>query len=411
MGSTPTCWGLWIIGPQVLATVRAVRTPDCAANRRYTGGPVNVATLIECLDRLAPVEFAAEWDNVGLLAGSSRWPLTSVLLTNDLTQDVVDEAIESGANAIIAYHPPIFEPLKAVTDGDEKSRLILESIRAGIALYSPHTALDAAPGGVNDWLVGAFGDGDVAALEHHEHLPATEANKVVTMCPAHAVSAVHQAMSAAGAGIIGDYAQCSFRLKGEGTFFGGEAASPAVGVKGRVEHVEETRLEMVCGDAALANVLEALRRAHPYEEPPIEVYPLRARPRTRIGQGRMVRLREALALDAIIDRLKVHLGVAHLNVGLGRGAPDRYSAAAVCAGAGGSLLDAALDAGAELFLTGEMRHHDVLDAIVRGCTIIVAGHTETERGYLPVLAGRLRTLLPDVRFEVSQRDAPPLTMR
>jgi dinuclear metal center YbgI/SA1388 family protein len=369
---------------------------------------MNVRDVVRALEAIAPLAHAEAWDNVGLLVGAREWPAERVLLTIDLTESVLEEAVARGAQMVVAYHPPIFEPLKRLTDDRPRERLLLEAAQAGLAIHSPHTALDAAPGGVNDWLAESVGAGDVAPIAPAESRPASEAFKLVTFCPESAAGAIRAAMSAAGAGRIGDYEQCSFETRGTGTFLGGAATRPAVGAKGRLERVEEARLEMVCAAGALGAAIAALRRAHPYEEPPIEVHALAARPHLDRGAGRIVALRDAAPLGAIAGRVKAHLGAERLLVATAEGGPEAHRTIGVCAGAGGSLLAPAVGRGATVFLTGEMRHHDVLAATASGCSVILAGHTTTERGYLPRLAERLGEALPDLEIMISKRDRDPL---
>jgi len=369
---------------------------------------MNVGDVVDAIEAIAPPACAEPWDKVGLAIGSRTWPARRVLLTIDLTEPVLDEAIDARAQMILAYHPPIFEPLASLTDAAEKPRIALRAARAGISVYSPHTALDAASGGVNDWLAGGLGAGATRALSPWSSLPADEARKIVTFCPVDAVDAVREAMAAAGAGRIDDYEQCSFEIRGTGTFHGGAGTTPAVGKRGQLERVEETRLEMVCSDAALSAALAALRSTHPYETPPIEVHPLEARPDAHVGPGRHVTLDRAVSLDEIAERIKKRLGVNQLHVAVARPAPRSYTTVGLCAGAGGSLLDAAIRSGCRMFLTGEMRHHDVLAAQARGCTVVLAGHTNTERGYLKPLRRRLAAAAPKATFTVSKRDRDPL---
>jgi hypothetical protein len=222
-------------------------------------------------------------------------------------------------------------------------------------------------------------------------------------------------MAAAGAGVIGHYELCSFGVEGRGTFRGDAASNPAVGERGRLESVEEVRLEMVCGAGVLAAVVEALRGGHPYEEPAFDVYALVPKPRRGSGSGRIVTLSDPTTIEAIAGRLKARLGVAGVCVAtpsaplLARGACLVTRVAAV-PGSGAGLLDAAIDAGAECFVTGEMKHHEVLGALDRRCAVILAGHTETERGFLPVLATRLNGINKEFDARVSRADAPPLKM-
>jgi dinuclear metal center YbgI/SA1388 family protein len=370
-----------------------------------------ISDLILALEQIAPPSFAAEWDNVGLLAGSRSWSADKALLAIDLTEAVLQEAIEARAKLIVAYHPPIFQPIKSITDATAQGRLVLEALRAGIAIYSPHSALDACEGGINDWLAEGLGAGDVRALEPFADLPETEQSKIITYCPAEAVDAIRNGLAAVGAGRIGAYQLCSFEIPGTGTFLGGEDTSPVVGRRHELNRVNEIRLEMVCPAAALALAMTALRQFHPYEEPPIEIIRFEKRPQRGVGQGRRLVLDQPISFRTLIERIKSRLSVRHVQVAAAAGrkdGPARFTHVGICAGAGGSLLDAAIASDCRVFITGEMRHHDVLAAQARGCAVVLAGHTNTERPYLKVLAKRLRETASGVEVMVSKRDADPL---
>ena len=369
---------------------------------------MNVSDVTEVLEAIAPLEYAADWDNVGLLVGSTSWNAESILLTIDLTQAVLREAIHAQAQMIVSYHPPIFDALQRVTDAEPKQRIVLEAARAGIAIYSPHTALDAAPGGVNDWLAAGLGSGDVRALEAHAAQPESEQCKIVTFCPAEAVERLRNTLAASGAGRIGKYQLCSFEISGTGTFLAGKDTTPAVGRRGAIQHVDEVRLEMVCPRDSRALAVTTIKQFHPYEEPPIEIYELQPRPQREIGQGRRVVLDQKLSLRSLVELIKKRLGVHQLRVAAADHPPRRYRTIGLCAGAGGSLRAEATAQGCQAFITGEMRHHDVLAAQALGCTIILAGHTNTERGYLRVLRKRLRAALPGVTTTISKKDGDPL---
>lgn len=370
---------------------------------------MNVGRVTRILEQLAPPEFAESWDNVGLLIGASDWPAERVLLTIDLTEEVLDEAIADGAQMIVAYHPPIFEPLRSVNDQSAQSRIVLNAARNNIAVYSPHTALDAAPGGVNDWLASGLGAGDVRALQNYADLPQSQQLKLVTFCPATAVDAIRNALVSVGAGHIGAYTHCSFEITGTGTFFGREGATPTIGKAEQLERVDEVRLEMVCPTRSLPLAMTMLRQAHPYEEPLIEIYQLQSRPLRDTGPGRRVVLDQVVTIGDLAERLKKHLGVDHVAVAV-PAERDTFHTIGLCAGAGASLLESAVAQGCHVFITGEMRHHSVLDAVARDCAVILAGHTNTERGYLPILMKRLEKQLKGVRITVSSCDRDPLTM-
>ncbi len=369
---------------------------------------MNVSEVIDVLETLAPLAYAADWDNVGLLVGSTSWKADSILLTIDLTDAVLREAIRTQAQMIVSYHPPIFDALERVTDVEPKQRIVLEAVRAGIAIYSPHTALDAAPGGVNDWMAAGLGSGDVRALEAHAAQPESEQCKIVTFCPAESVERLRNTLAAAGAGRIGKYELCSFEITGMGTFLGGKETTPSVGRRGEIQRVGEVRLEMVCPRASQALAVTTIKQFNPYEEPPIEIYELQPRPQRDIGQGRRVVLDQKLSLRVRVERLKRRLGMSQLRVAVGSRAPRRYRTIGLCAGAGGALRTEATAQGCQAFITGERRHHDVLAAQAEGCTIILAGHTNTERGYLRVLRKRLRSALPAAQVVISKKDCDPL---
>ncbi len=355
------------------------------------------------MDSIAPRHFAADWDNTGLLLGCNAAPVSRVLVCIDLSSDVVGEAIAAGVDAIVAYHPVIFEPVQRLTTCDPQGRVVLAAAQAGLAVYCPHSALDAVPGGMGDWLASTMGQGRPLPLVPAVDPRPSEACKVVTYLPESAVQAVRSAMANAGAGRIGGYEHCSTAIKSVGTFRGGAGSSPAVGSPGALETVDEYRLMMVCGEEDLAGVTAALRAAHPYEEPPVHMVPLRSAPSNHAGIGRVLRLESPRPVAAIIESVKAHLGVPSLRLA---GPEGDVSVAACCPGAGGELLAAAEHAGATLYLTGEMRHHDVLAAAARGTTILLAGHTNTERGYLPTLRDRLAAEM-GVEVVVSTRDTCP----
>lgn len=376
---------------------------------------MNVSHLARAMQTIAPLELAASWDNVGLLLGSSEHPLRGpVLLAIDLTERVLAEAISLKASAVISYHPPIWEPLKRITGETPRGRILLGAVAAGIAVYSPHSALDAAPGGMTDWLSeglsgGADGTvaGDSRAIEPHIAREPTQQVKIVTFVPERSVDAVRSALATAGAGIIGEYQVCSFSTLGTGTFFGSDKATPAVGQAGRLEQTPELRLEMVCSKAALALALETLSRFHPYEEPAVDVYELLGRPQRHHGPGRRLVLDQPATVAQLAERLKKHLNIQVVNVALAGDHDRPLTHIGVCPGSGASLAAAARADGCDIYITGEMQHHDVIAALHNGLSLILAGHTNTERGYLPRLARRLSTMLAGVEFKVSSVDKSP----
>jgi dinuclear metal center YbgI/SA1388 family protein len=372
-----------------------------------------VGDVAAALEAIAPQRLAESWDNVGLLLGDRTAPCQRVLLTIDFTADVLQEALDLRVDAVVAYHPPIFEAMKRWTADDSRQRVLLEAAQAGLALVSPHTALDACRGGVNDWLAegvaGSWREVERARgyepLRMANELPGGEAFKIVVFVPHESAERVRDAMADAGAGVIGRYDRCSTMVPVQGSFRGLAGSNPAVGKSGRVETVAEIRLEMVVPHARVAWALAAMRAVHPYETPAFEVHGLAARPSLDEGQGRLIALRVPATAAQVSARLQKHLGVKRVEVCARSGAAaagQKHERIGVCAGAGFSLAADAFARGATMFVTGEARHHDRLAVIARGCTMLLPGHTETERGYLPRLARTLAQSLPGLSLTCSK---------
>jgi dinuclear metal center YbgI/SA1388 family protein len=350
--------------------------------------------LLVRLDSIAPLVAAAEWDNVGLLAGDPSADVARALVTIDLTREVLAEAIAQRCSLVVAYHPPLFRPVTRLAAG----HVVFDAIREGIAIYSPHTALDAAPGGTNDVLADAIGMTDRAPLDPFE--PKDGAFKLVVFVPTANVDSVSRAMFEAGAGRIGAYSACSFRSAGTGTFFGEAGASPAVGVAGKLEMVEELRVETIVSKRRAEAVVHAMRAVHPYEEPAFDLVRVSPHP-SRIGMGRVGTIERAPRRD-IVEMVKRALRADHVLVA---GPLDgETTRVAVLAGSGGGHAKRARAAGADVYVTGEMRHHDALAAAASGMTVVCALHSVSERVALAPFAERLRTDGLEVVLSTSDRD-------
>ncbi len=361
---------------------------------------------IAVLESLAPLRFAESWDKVGVQIEGRKRRIRQAYLTIDLTRAVADEVVEAGAEAVVSYHPFIFEPLAALRRDVPKEGVALTLVEKGISVYSPHTALDAAPGGINDWLVEAFPKAKSEPLIPLSEHPQGQEMKLVVFTPRRVVPALREALGDVGLGRIGLYDLCSFGVEGTGSFRGAPECRPAVGQPERLEEVDEVRLEMVMPRRAVNEAVRVIRRVHPYEEPAFDIYELSARPREDVGAGRLVRLARPVTLSTVVRRVKEHLGLSHLRVAESPLGARKISTVALCAGAGGSMLTGV---SADLWLTGEMRHHDVLAATERGIHVVLSEHTHTERGYLRHFRSRLEEACERrVRWVVSRRDESPL---
>jgi len=374
-----------------------------AEKRRLT-----VGQFCEVMEGIvAPTWAAAEWDNVGLLVGGRAWPATRAMLAIDLTSAVLAEAKRGTCDLIVAYHPPVFRPVNRMTvDPQRQEGIAAEALASGIAVYSPHTALDAAPGGTNETLAEMSGLEDVMPF-----VPAGRGEKqckLVVFVPETHLDGVAEAVFAAGGGRIGDYEKCSYRLRGEGTFFGTEATAPRVGQKGRLETVAEVRLEVVVPQRRVMDVARAIRRSHPYEEPAFDVYPVEDVPDGRTGQGRIGRFRRAVTLQSLARSLKKKLRAEQVAM-VGK-AGQTLRRGFVCVGAAGSLPFETAEGPCgpgDVVITGEIRHHDALRFERAGAAAIALGHWTSERPALGPLSRTLRRLLPRLDVVISRSDREP----
>lgn len=340
--------------------------------------------IAAALEKLAPCELAECWDNVGLLVGSMGQKVDKVLLTIDVTADVIAEAAGKRAGLIISHHPFPFQAMKNVRTDTAAGALLTQLLMKQISVYAAHTNLDASDGGVNDALAEVLNLHDVSQLQPRS-LPLV---KIVTYVPASHLEAVWQAMTAAGAGHIGNYSECSFRVTGTGTFLPGDGARPFVGEPYRVAKVEEVRLETVAPASLSKGIVQSLLDAHPYEEVAYDLYPLQNEWPTA-GMGRIGNLLLPLTLSEFAAQVKTLLCVPGIRF---IGKPEtQVHRVAVCGGAGMSAAGAARRAGAQVLVTGDIRYHDAQDAVSDGLCLIDAGHFGTE---FPIL-DRLQRYLRD----------------
>lgn len=323
-----------------------------------------------------------EKDNAGLQCGDPLAPVHRILLALDATPRLVQEAIRRRADLLITHHPLLFRPVQKIDLQTDKGRIIRELLAHRIALVAAHTNLDFTEGGTSHALASLLGIQHVEFLHSMENLQ----KKIIVYVPASHADAVAEAMAGAGAGVIGDYEHCSFRVEGTGTFKGGHRSTPAIGRRGVFERVPETRIEMVAPSWRVTEILGAIRAVHPYEEPALDVIPTDI-PERRAGMGVIGSLARPIAFPKFVRRVKraLHVPLVRCSGGSGRS----VSRIAVCGGAGADLLDAAVAGGAEVFVTADVRYHSFHDAGDR-ILLLDAGHYETEFPVIPVVAERLQ---------------------
>ncbi|GIV58344.1 MAG: Nif3-like dinuclear metal center hexameric protein [Rhodothermaceae bacterium] len=362
--------------------------------------------IAAALEAWAPPGSAQSYDNVGLQVGDPDRPVERALVALDMTPAVLEEARSAGAQAIITHHPLLFRPLRRLTPEDFVAALALRLAEAGVALYSIHTNLDAAPGGVSFALAERLGLTDVRFL-----VPAEETlYKLVTFVPRTHLDAVRTALAEAGAGRIGDYEACAFTTPGTGYFRPGPGANPFLGqAGGPLEAAEEMRLEVEVARWDLDRVVRAMKAAHPYEEVAYDVYPV-LQPATQTGLGAVGRLPEPEPLEAFLTRVAERLQAGSLRYA---GDPTaRIATVAVCGGSGSDFTRQALRAGADAYVTADVTYHrffEVLDTEGRPrMALIDAGHYETEALTEDLLRQWLAERFPSVTWQRTRTRTSPV---
>lgn len=331
---------------------------------------MRVRDLLDVIDGLAPFQLAQPWDNVGLQVGSRDAQVASVLVTLELTAAALDEAAAAGADVVLVHHPPLFKPVSVLTDDTLVGGLLLRAARERRTVIACHTNLDAARGGLADILAGIVGLQGTASFEP---VP-VEWLKLVGFVPADELEQVAAAVFAAGAGVIGRYEHCSFRVHGTGSFKPLEGARPKVGEIGTDTVTGEVRFEAVLPRARRREVLDAFVAAHSYEEPAYDVYPLENEVGS-VGIGRVGDLRTGQPLSELAAAVAHHLHVPHLRF---TGSPgQRVSRAAVVPGSGAVAIDS-VTGRADVLLTGDVKYHDADRALRLGLPIIDLPHEVAE---------------------------------
>jgi dinuclear metal center YbgI/SA1388 family protein len=350
-----------------------------------------VNDVIRAMDVVAPPWMAVAGDPIGLHAGHPDMPVRKVLTALDATLDVVREAKRRRAQMIVAHHPRFYKGLKHLEEASPLGRLAAEIARARIAVFSAHTNLDIAPGGVNDALADLAGLADRQPITRDIEDPLL---KLAVFVPEKRQDKVRAAVCGAGAGWIGAYDNCSFRVRGTGTFRGAKGTNPFLGKPGRLEEADEWRLETILPASLRAAVEAALRKAHPYEEPAYEFYPLRDA--IRHGCGRVGRLKRPVTLRALAARMK---RACRSRGTLILGNPGRRLRRLAVWSGGGCPAEAVIRSGAEAVVLGEISLHDAEFLVQEGVGCVALGHAPCEAVILPRLAARLRRLLPGVAVE------------
>ena len=327
--------------------------------------------IVKVFEQFAPFTLQEDYDNSGIQFGEPEAEVSKGLICIDITEEVLNEAIEKKCDLIISHHPLIFRGIKKLTGYHYTERVLIQAIKNNICMVSVHTNLDGVSEGVNLKLSSKLGLKDTGILMSKKGV----LKKLVTFCPGDHAEKVRSAIFNAGAGHIGEYDCCSYNLEGTGSFRAGENTDPFVGEKGQIHYEPEVRIETVLPAWLEKPVINSLINAHPYEEVAYDIYPLDNN-YTKAGAGMIGNLDEPMAEIDFLKHIKDLLGVPcirHSNF-MNR----KIKKVAVCGGSGSFLRDSAMSAGADAFVTADIKYHDFFD-VHKKMLMIDAGHYETEQ--------------------------------
>jgi dinuclear metal center YbgI/SA1388 family protein len=361
---------------------------------------MNIGKIIVALEQFAPPQLQESYDNSRLITGNKNWECSGALLTLDATEAVIEEAIQSNCNLVIAHHPIVFSGLKSIAGKNYIERTLIKAIKNDIAIYACHTNLDNVALGVNRKIADKIGLKNLQILAPKRNLIC----KLYTYVPLKEVEAVKNALFEAGAGEIGNYSECSFSVSGVGTFKGNEISNPSIGNKGERHHEAEVKLEVIFPNYLQTKVVEALKVAHPYEEVAYEVIQTENL-HQEIGAGMVGMLEKPMASMDFLKHLKRTMKTDCV----------RYTAlvhaqiekVAICGGAGSFLLEQAKQSGAQIFITGDYKYHQFFDA---ENDIIIAdiGHYESEQFTPELIYDILSQKFGNFALRLSKQNTNPI---
>ncbi|WP_164668589.1 Nif3-like dinuclear metal center hexameric protein [Virgibacillus doumboii] len=350
--------------------------------------------IFRAMEKWAPQHLAYDWDNVGLQVGSFQNEVKKVMVTLDVLETVVDEAIENDVDLIIAHHPLLFKSMKQVNVDSPQGNIIQKLIQHNISVYAAHTNLDIAAGGVNDMLCDLLGvqDKEVLLNSRTEKLV-----KIAVFVPESHADEVRNALSEKGAGHIGNYSHCTFQSDGQGTFKPLEGTNPYIGSQEKLEFVDEVKIETILPENKLSQVVDAMIAAHPYEEPAYDIYPMENNGQT-YGIGRIGTLNKNMTLKQLGEHVKKTLNVPNLRI-TGDLSKD-VKKVAILGGSGEKYIHAVKQMGADVYITGDMTFHTAQDAWQMGLSVIDPGH-HVEKVMKDAVKKYLDSFFADEQIEVT----------
>ena len=361
---------------------------------------MKIKEITDYLEDIAPLILQESYDNAGLLTGNGEMECSGIITSLDVTESVVEEAVQKKCNLIVAHHPIIFRGLKKLNGKNYVERTIIAAIKKDIAIYAIHTNLDNVPEGVNKKIAEKIGLQNCRALLPK---PAT-LQKLVTFAPVKNAEAVRNALFQAGAGAIGNYDECSFNVEGTGTFKANDGSNPFVGNIGERHDENETRIEVIFPSRLQGKVVASLKEAHPYEEVAFYIHSLE-NVQAGVGSGLVGELKESITEKQLFETLKSSFGLSLIKHT--RFLEKPVTKIAVCGGAGIFLLPNAIAAGAEVYVTSDIKYHEYFDADER---ILLAdiGHYESEQFTIELLTDFLQQKFPNFAVLKTEMNTNPV---
>lgn len=359
-----------------------------------------IKDILRVIEEFAPLPLQESFDNAGVQVGDVNQHAVAALLCLDVTEEVIDEAIELGCNLIISHHPLLFKPLKRLTGGNYIERCVIKACRNNLVIYAAHTNLDKAKDGVNYYLADLLGLKNVRVLS-----PQKDALlKLVTFVPDAFSDVVRNALFNSGAGSIGNYDSCSYSLKGEGSFRANEGCKPFCGKVGELHYEPETRIETILPAYKKTAVTRALLSVHPYEEPVYDFYPL-ANSWNTAGSGIVGELPEEEDEADFLDRVKRLFNAGCVKHSALRN--KRVREVALCGGSGAFLIQDAITYGADVFITGEAKYNDFYD-VENHILLAVIGHYESELHTKDIFYKLISKKMPNFALHFSNVNSNPV---
>ena len=361
---------------------------------------MQIASFIKHLEAFAPPAYQESYDNSGLILGNASWECSGVLCSLDATEAVVMEAVAKGCNLIVAHHPIIFGGLKKITGSDYVENTVIAAIKNDIAIYAIHTNLDNVIAGVNNAMADALQLTDRRVLVSKKNTLA----KLITFIPLNYFEKVEQALFNAGAGNIGNYSEVSFSADGVGAYKANENANPFMGEKGERHKEAERKLEVIISLHSQSKVVKALMEAHPYEEVAYDIIPL-ANEDNQVGSGLIGNLAKPVSEKELLLMIKDVFGLSTIKHTPLLNKPVQK--VALCGGAGSFLIKSAVGAGADFYITGDVKYHEFFDANNR-LVIADIGHWESEQFTVNLLIDIIKSKFPTFAVLKSESHTNPV---